>query len=183
MTTKYAKLTDVEAIFAENERLKGENERLKAENSRLERALIFTKKHAENRLKEEQAKFEARLKSDQAKRECAEFAEKLVNEGRLAPIAKDETVEMLIMAHEQTANGTADFSEETAPLNVMKRFLSKQPKVVEFGEFATKNRAYSAPSEVDLNTIDREELHELVTNHAKQHNISYTEALQQITRS
>lgn len=125
----------------------------------------------------------ARLKAENVKKECIEFAEQMINEGRLAPIAKAEAVEMLIMSHEQTANSIADFSEYSAPLNVMKRFLAKQPKVVEFGEFATKNRAYSAPSKIDLNTIDREELHELVLNHAKQHNISYTEALQQIKKN
>lgn len=143
--------------------------------------MIFTKRQAEIRLKEEQAKFEARLKSDQAKRECAEFAEQLVNEGRLAPIAKDETVEMLIMAHEQTANGTADFSEETAPLNVMKRFLSKQPKVVHFGEFATATRASTTSQCINPSDMDREELDCIIRAHAQQHNISYIEAMNQIT--
>lgn len=116
---------------AELERLKTENEQLKAAQA-----------------KADAEKAEAEL--NQAKAENASFAEALISEGKLAPKNKDKVVSMLNAMTVQAKGGVVEFEEGENLVQQFKTYLKDQPKVVEFEEIATKDKA--APTADD--TVD-----------------------------
>jgi hypothetical protein len=72
-----------------------------------------------------------------------EFAEGLIGKGVLAPKDKDSVIAVMDLA---STPGTVEFGEgdDKQPLiDAFKTFLGSMPKVVEFGEHATKGRAVS----------------------------------------
>lgn len=97
-----------------------------------------------NQLKQRLAEADAREKASAAAKRHGEhlaYAEQLVSEGKLAPKHKDAVVGFLDFADGETS---LEFGEGDArqPLaTAFKGFLGDLPKVVEFGEAATKNRA------------------------------------------
>lgn len=121
------------------------------------------------------------------------YAEQLITDGLLAPKNRDLVVAMLDFTD---GDEPLEFGEGDAkqPLAVgFKAYLAEQPKVVEFAELATKDRAtsatdaaartgaqgvveFAAPSGfgVDPQQLAR---HQRVLAHAKQHNLSYEQAL------
>ncbi|WGE52383.1 peptidase [Actinobacillus equuli] len=148
---------------------KAELERLKAENEALKNA----------QAKAEAEKAEAELKQTQA--ENAEFAEGLVKAGKLAPIAKASAVDLLNFAAIQSAGGVLEFNEGESLLSKTKAFLDAQPQVLEFAEFATKDKASDGIDDtVEYSETDdpkRIELDRKVRAYMKAHNVDYATAL------
>lgn len=105
----------------EIEQLKAENEQLKAEKAQAEAQ-----------------KAEAEL--NQAKTENADFAEGLVKAGRLAPIAKQQAIDLLNYGSTTAAGGVVEFGEGENLHSKIKAFLEAQPKIIEFAEVATKDK-------------------------------------------
>ncbi|KAA6209017.1 hypothetical protein [Avibacterium paragallinarum] len=116
---------------AELDRLRQENEQLKAAQA-----------------KAEAEKAEAVLNS--AKAENVSFVEGLISEGKLAPKNKEQVVAMLDAMTTQAAGGVVEFEEGDSLNQQFKAYLNAQPKVVEFEEIATKDKA--APPQDD--TVD-----------------------------
>ena len=96
----------------EIEQLKAENQQLKAE------------------------KAEALL--NQAKADNADFAEGLVKAGKLAPVAKQQAIDLLNYGSTTAAGGVVEFGEGENLHGKIKAFLEAQPQIVEFGEVATR---------------------------------------------
>ncbi|ARU23663.1 hypothetical protein RSSE_c3280 [Ralstonia solanacearum] len=100
---------------------------------------------AENvQLRQRLAEADAREKASTAAKRHGDhlaYAEQLVTDGKLAPKHRDAVVAFLDFADGETA---VEFGEGDAkqPLaTAFKSFLGELPKVVEFGETATKNKA------------------------------------------
>ena len=142
----------------EIEQLKAENEKLKAE------------------------KAEAVL--NQAKAENADFAEGLVKAGKLAPIAKQQAVDLLNYASTTAEGGVVEFGEGESLHSKLKAFLDTQPKVLEFTEVATKDKAATSQD----GTVEYAEgaspasieADQKIRAYAKEHNVSYKAAFNAI---
>lgn len=118
------------------------------------------------------------------------FAEKLVTEARLAPVAKNVVVALLDAIDD--GNAPVEFSEGTTtqPLaEAFKSLLSQSVPVVDFGEVASKDRAngqdgqqsvagdgFASFAESDLDA-ERLAIHRKATALAAKENISYDAAL------
>lgn len=141
---------------------KDELERLKAENAKL---------------KQEKAQAELAAK----KKDNASFAEKLIDDGKLAPVAKEKAIALLDGALEQDLahQEHADFGEAAALLPLVQDFLNAQPKVVNFNEVATDGVSADDDS-VDYGENadpDRVELDKKARAYMKQHNVDYVTAI------
>jgi hypothetical protein len=107
------------------------------------------KLEAENaQLKQQIAQRDARDKAAQAGKrheENSAFAEGLVGKGVLAPKHKEAVVAVLDLAATPGADGKSvefgDGDDKQPLVGALKGFLGEMPKVVEFGETATKDRA------------------------------------------
>lgn len=104
--------------FSELEKLKAENERLKSQLSSKEKADILA------------------------------FADGLISQGKLAPVAKLQAIELLNFAERYDKGDFVEFGENGSLLQKMKDFFSAQPQIIEFSEIATKERAK------ELNSVD-----------------------------
>jgi len=154
-----------------------EKARLEAENAQLKQQL--------------QAATAAQLSATTAQRraEHVAFAEQLIGEGRLAPKNKDVVVAFLEFA--SSGETPVEFGEGDAkqPLaTAIKSFLSESPKVVEFGEAATKAKAAGAEAgktasvefaEVETDP-ERLSLHVRATELASEKGIPYEQAVRQL---
>lgn len=151
---------------------KAELDRLRAENQQLK----------EEKAQAEAAKAEAEL--NQAKAENADFAEGLVKEGKLAPIAKQQAVDLLNYASTTAQGGVVEFGEGESLHSKLKAFLSAQPQIVDFAEVATKEKAATAQND----TVEYAEganpasieADQKIRAYAKEHNVSYTAAFNAI---
>lgn len=146
---------------------------------------------AENaQLKQRLAAAEAEKKAAAATKRHGEhlaYAEQLVGEGKLAPKHKDAVVAFLDFADGETA---VEFGEGDAkqPLaTAFKSFLGDMPKVVEFGETATKDKsgkrgdANAAAEFAEKSTDpDRLNLHVRATELAAEKGIPYEQAVRQL---
>ncbi|KAF0205502.1 MAG: hypothetical protein FD173_945 [Gallionellaceae bacterium] len=125
-----------------------EKARIEAENASLKRQL------SERSAREKHEREEARHNGN------VEFAESLIGKQILKPKHKDAVIALLDTVSALGANGKeVEFGEGDAaqPLaEVVKGFLADQPKVVEFGEFATKSRAASGVPSVNPLLADAE---------------------------
>lgn len=150
---------------AELDRLRAENQQLKDENA-----------------KAKAEKAEAEL--NQAKAENADFAEGLVKAGKLAPIAKQQAVDLLNYASTTMQGGVVEFGEGDSLHSKLKAFLDAQPQVVNFSEVATKEKAATAQN----NTVEYAEgtnpasieADQKIRAYAKEHNVSYKAAFNAI---
>ena len=140
--------------------LKAENEQLKAE------------------------KAEAEL--NKAKANNADFAEGLVKAGKLAPVAKQQAIDLLNYGSTTAAGGVIEFGEGENLHSKIKAFLEAQPQIVEFGEVATKENAttaedgtvqYAEGTSADAINMDKK-----VRAYMKEHNVDYTAAFNAITQ-
>ncbi|MEC5207397.1 hypothetical protein QF022_002353 [Vogesella perlucida] len=145
---------------------------------------------AENaQLKQRLAAAEAATKSAAAAKRHGEhlaYAEQLVGEGKLAPKHKDAVVAFLDFAEGETA---VEFGEGAAkqPLaTAFKSFLGDMPKLVDFGEAATKDKVGKGGdakvadfAEKDTDP-DRLNLHVRATELAAEKGIPYEQAVRQL---
>jgi hypothetical protein len=88
----------------------------------------------------------ARLKAEVFKKETLEFTDSLIQAGKLAPIVRAKAIEILNYAEECDNAGVISFNEGESLVQKMREFLNLQPKVIEFSEIATKERAVSGQS-------------------------------------
>lgn len=148
----------------EIEALKAENEKLKAEKA-----------------KAEAAQAEAALAAEKAGN--AEFAEGLVKQGKLAPVVKDALVRALDNLADLKAGKDPEFGEgeEQDVLSQFKTALAQSPKIIEFGEVATSDKTKDTPpDEVEYAETDdptRIELDRRIRAYMKDHNVDYVTAL------
>jgi len=121
----------------------------------------------------------------------AAFAEELVGKGVLAPKHKDAVVAVLDLAATPGAEGKSiEFGEGDAkqPLvTAIKGFLGDMPKVVEFGEQATRERAAGAATEDDAEfaeSADPERLkqHQAIKAHMAEHKVDYATAARAVLK-
>lgn len=147
---------------AELERLKAENEQLKAEKAQAE---------AE--------KVEAELEAEKSGN--AEFCEGLVKQGKLAPVVKEAFVQALNNLSELKAGREPEFNEGEDVLTLFKSALSQSPAIIQFGEYATAEKAKEPEAnEVEYAESDdpaRIELDRRVRVYMKEHNVDYNTAL------
>lgn len=149
------------------------------------------KLEAENaQLKQQLATAEAdKAKAAMAQRhaENTSFAEQLVGEGKLAPKHKDAVVAFLDFSE---ADASLEFGEGEAkqPLaTAFKSFLGDLPKVVEFAEQATRNRATQASAGDDVEFADsadpeRLKQHQAIVAHMNEHKVDYATAARAVIK-
>lgn len=151
---------ETEMTAEEIEQLKAENEKLKAE------------------------KADALL--NQAKADNADFAESLVKAGKLAPVAKQQAIDLLNYGSTTAAGGVVEFGEGESLHGKIKAFLEAQPKVVEFTEVATKDKAsgtedgtvqYAEGTSADAIDMDKK-----VRAYMKKHNVGYVAAFNAVNQ-
>ena len=144
----------------EIEQLKAENQQLKAE------------------------KAEALL--NQAKADNADFAEGLVKAGKLAPVAKQQAIDLLNYGSTTAAGGVVEFGEGENLHGKIKAFLEAQPQIVEFSEVATKDKAAGAEDGTvqyaEGTSADAIDMDKKVRAYMKDHNVDYTAAFNAITQ-
>lgn len=155
----------------------GESEMSQADKDELER------------LRQQVTKFEqekAQAELETKKKDNAIFAEKLLGEGKLAPVAKEKAIALLDSALSQDLahKDHADFSEATALLPLVQDFLNAQPKVVEFGEVATSENAGTADDDsvsyAETDDPKRVELDKQARAYMKKHNVDYATAIKAV---
>ncbi|OOF49983.1 peptidase [Rodentibacter genomosp. 1] len=123
----------------------------------------------------------ARLKAESAQKDTLEFTESLIDSGRLAPVVREKAVEILNYAEECDQAGVINFNEGESLAQKVREFLSLQPQIIQFGEFATKERAVSGQSndlvEYAENTpADVIALDQQIRQCMKEHHIDYKTA-------
>lgn len=151
---------------------KAELDRLRAENQQLK----------EEKAQAEAAKAEAEL--NQAKAENADFAESLVKAGKLAPVAKQQAVDLLNYASTTAQGGVVEFAEGESLHSKLQAFLDAQPQVVNFSEVATKEKATTAQNDTveyaEGTSPASIEADQKIRAYAKEHNVSYKVAFNAI---
>lgn len=151
---------------------KAELDRLRAENQQLK----------EEKAQAEAAKVEAEL--NQAKAENADFAESLVKAGKLAPIAKQQAVDLLNYASTTAQGGVVEFAEGESLHSKLQAFLNAQPQIVDFAEVATKEKATTAQNDTveyaEGTNPASIEADQKIRAYAKEHNVSYKAAFNAI---
>lgn len=147
---------------------------------------------AENaQLKQRLAEAEAVQKTAAAAQRHAahvSFAEGLIGDGKLAPKHKDAVIAFLDFAETDTPLEFGEGDGKTTLSAAFKGFLSDMPKVIDFGEQATKDRAGNgAGSDKDSAEFaekgadpERLVLHSKATALAKQKGISYEQAVREL---
>lgn len=122
---------------------------------------------AENaRLKAE--KLTAMMQAKQA--DNASFAEKLITDGKLAPVVKDKALDLLnsALSEDMAKQGNPEFNENDGMVAKVKDFLAALPTVVDMGEFAKGSHEGSHRGGLSH--------HERAIALMKSDNISYEEA-------
>ncbi|MGX2951530.1 peptidase, partial [Ursidibacter sp. B-7004-1] len=164
---KDKQIAELEAKLAAAESAKTEAEQAKAQAESEANQLKADKAAAE------EAKATAELEA--VKAENVAFCEKLMTEGRLAPIAKEAALALLNCSATFAAGRVVEFNEGESLLTMVKTLMEKQPKVVEFAEIATKERAaIDVPDTVsyaegtDPNSIEADQK---IRAYMKQHNV------------
>lgn len=166
----------LQAKLAEAENAKAEAEKAK-ETAESEANQLKADKAAA-----EEAKATAELEATKA--DNAAFCEKLITEGKLAPVAKEAALALLNCSATTTAGRVVEFNEGESLLTMVKAFMEKQPKVVEFSEIATKDKAH--PAETDTVSYAEGtdpvaiEADQKIRAYAKEKGVSYTEAFNAI---
>lgn len=117
----------------------------------------------------------------------AEFVEDLIEQGNLAPVVKAQAVELLNFASQSDNGETLDFNEGESLLQKMQAFLKAQPKIVEFAEIATKDKAsetgeFDSVSYAENTPPELIELDQKIRAYAQQHGVDYRTAFSTITQ-
>lgn len=117
-----------------------------------------------------------------------EFINGLISQGKFAPVAKEKALNLLNYAYSIDQGETLDFAEGETLLQKMQDFLNSQPKIVYFGEYATKERAIETDtmgSVVEYHEETPPELIELdqqIRAYARANSTDYKTALNIITK-
>lgn len=163
---------ELKSLKEEFESLKAELESLKTENQKLKQACDAA----------ELEKQEAEIKA--IKQNNAEFAEGLVKDGKLPPVAKTHLLQALDGLVEMKVKLEPEFNEGNDVLGQLKEALSKLPTVIEFSEVASKEMVAEASDNTveyaegtDPNSI---EVDKTVRAYMKQHGVDYTTAFNAI---
>lgn len=145
---------------------------------------------AENaQLKQQLAAAEADKQKQAAAQRHADnvaYAEQLIGSGRLAPKHKDAVVAFLDFSEADTALefGEGDVKQPLA--SAFKSFLGDLPKVVEFGEHATKDKATGTQESVAEfgESADPERLkqHQAIQAHMAEHKVDYATAARAVLK-
>lgn len=145
---------------------------------------------AENaQLKQKLAAAEAEQKTAAAAKRHGEhlaYAEQLVGEGKLAPKHKDAVVAFLDFSDGETALEFGEGDAKQPLVSAFKSFLGDMPKIVEFGETATKGKsgkggAVNVAEFAEKSTDpDRLNLHVRATELAAEKGIPYEQAARQL---
>lgn len=177
------KVAELEAKLAQAEQAKA-----KAEAEKAQMAQEKAKAEQENaQLKTEKAAAEeaqAIAQLEAVKTDNANFCEGLMNQGKLAPIAKEAALALLNYSAAMSAGRTVDFNEGENLHTLTKQFLAAQPQVLRFGEEATQARVFS--QDVDVVQYGEGvspqliEADQKVRTYMKQHSVSYTTAFNAI---
>ncbi|THA21157.1 peptidase [Histophilus somni] len=173
---KDKQIEELQAKLAAAESAKAEAEQAKATAESEANQLKADKAAAE------EAKAQAELEATKA--ENVAFCEKLIADGKLAPVAKETALALLNGAAAINAGQTVDFNEGENLLTLTKAFMEKQPKVVEFTEIATKEKAadqtideVSYAEGTDPTSIEADQK---IRAYAKEKGVSYTQAFNAI---
>lgn len=148
---------------------KKELEALRAENARLK-----AEKHT------------AMLKAKQA--DNANFAEKLITDGKLAPVVKEKALDLLNSAlnEDMAKQDSPEFNENDGMVAKVKDFLASCPQVVEMGEQATADKAGEAEGDfveyAENADPNRVELDKKARAYMKKHNVDYQTAIQAVIK-
>ena len=145
---------------------------------------------AENaQLKQQLATAEADKQKQAAAKRHADnvaYAEQLIGDGKLAPKHKDAVVAFLDFSE---ADASLEFGEGDTkqPLaGAFKSFLGELPKVVEFGEHATKDKAPGTQESVAEfgESADPERLkqHQAIQAHMAEHKVDYATAARAVLK-
>ncbi|WGE32279.1 peptidase [Actinobacillus genomosp. 2] len=163
--------------------VKGLKNPIFAEN---EQGVVDFSDYADNELSElEKLKAEnARLKNQLAineKGKILHFAESLIRKGKLAPVAKENAVELLNFAERYDQGDFIEFGENESLLQKMQDFFNAQPQIIYFGEIATKERASEKQNENFVKYAENTppemiELDQEIRTYASVHKLSYSEA-------
>lgn len=113
------------------------------------------------------------------------YAEQLVGEGKLAPKHKGAVIAFLDFADGETVVEFGEGADKQPLATAFKAFLGDMPKVVEFGETATKGKAGqggagTAEFAEKATDPDRLNLHVRATDLAAEKNIPYEQAVRQL---
>lgn len=115
-------------------------------------------------LKELREELDALDEGEGTRADAAEFAERLIQSGRLRPRYRGTVVAFMEFAAgrgrtKRNGNGALEFSEggtRRALLPAFKAFLNSLPRSTDFGEAATRNRAAAAKAQVNPLVADAE---------------------------
>ena len=169
-------------VFNEPAQQQGEPEMSAEEKAELERLKAENQQLKDEKAQAEAQKAEAQL--NQTKAENADFAESLVNAGKLAPVAKEKAIELLNCAAVQSAGGVVEFGEGENILTAIKAFLDAQPQIIQFGEVVTKDNATTAEDNTveyaEGTSADAIDMDKRVRAYMKEHNVSYVTAFNAI---
>ena len=139
-----------------------------------------------NQLKQRLADADAREKAAVAAKRHGDhlaYAEQLVGEGRLAPKHKDAVVAFLDHAEGETPIEFGEGDAKQPLAGAFKSFLGDLPKLVEFGESATKDKA-GQQAGGDTDTVDYGEnvdkdrlaLDRKIRQYMQEHKVDYATA-------
>ena len=145
---------------------------------------------AENaQLKQRLAEADAREKASTAAKRHGDhlaYAEQLVGEGKLAPKHKEAVVAFLDFADGETALEFGEGDAKQPLASAFKSFLGDMPKVVEFGEHATKDKAPGTQESVAEfgESADPERLkqHQAIQAHMAEHKVDYATAARAVLK-
>lgn len=167
MITKDAKIVELEQKATTTPETKEFSE----EDSQLKKELVS----AQNEINT--------LKQNALKRECEEFCEGLILEGKLPPAEKQSSVEMMLKLDSTELKEFSECNERTM-LDEYKDQLSKRPVIMAFAEQATKKNCEvinKASDDLNLKGVkindERAELHAQAKEYAENNNVSFREAI------
>lgn len=124
----------------ENIDLKTTQEALDLRQTKLDEQEAKLKKQASDLKEKEQGIVSTQLSA---------FVDDLAKEGKVVPGMKKDIVSFMESIHGQNVVQFSDEKKST-PLDFFKDFLSKQPKIVEFGEFASDKESATGGSPKDV---------------------------------
>ncbi|WP_439291530.1 peptidase [Lonepinella koalarum] len=127
----------------------------------------------------------AKLRATQAEmakaateKDNAEFAESLLNAGKLIPRQKEAALALLNTDFDSVEFAESDFKQH------LKAFLSELPKAVEFAEQATKENVATAPDETveyaEGTSPESIQADQAIRTYMKEHNVGYAVAFNAI---
>ncbi len=149
-----------------NEKIKELEDKLKENDNQIITLSTQVSEYSEKDKTKEKEITELKVKL--RKTEYETFCEDLMKEGRLTPAQKTQVIDFMEIMQ---GHGEYEFSEggKKASLEAFKDFLKTMPKVIEFSEIATKEKARPTASE------DKRE--ELISEYMEKHKVEYKEAV------